>query len=37
MCLNIVTEADAKEVLLSRGVTELLVESIGERYTYVAI
>lgn len=37
MCLDIITEADAKEVLLSGSVTELLVESIRERYTYVAI
>lgn len=37
MCLDIVTEAVTKEVLLSRGVTELLVESIGEQSTYVAI
>jgi hypothetical protein len=37
MCLDIVTEADAKEVLLSGGVTELSVESIREQNTYVAI
>lgn len=37
MCFYIVTKTNAKEILLSRSVTELLVESIKEKVTYVAI
>jgi hypothetical protein len=37
MCFYIVTKANAKEILLSRSVTELLVESTKEQVTYVAI